>query len=136
MIFKTLIGSKKRAKTPKKYLIKWGSPSRSKIQFKTKRFLKKFWKDHVVFEEFPMVGSRLTFDFYNANKKIAVEVQGAQHLKYVPHFHGSSKSSFLSQVRRDQQKADFCKLNGITLIEIFSEEEIAKKTFKDQGIHL
>ena len=114
MKFKTLTGSLKRLPRPKNYLIKWGGKSRSKLQFETKKFLQSYWKDHVVFEEFPMAGTKMTFDFYNANKKIAVEVQGDQHTKYVPFFHGR-RSNFASQLRRDEKKLQFCKLNRIKL---------------------
>ena len=126
MKFKTLTGSFKRVSKPRKYLIEWDSESRSKIQFKAKQFLKNYWEKHIVFEEFPVAGTRLKFDFYNANKRVAVEIQGAQHTKYVPFFHGR-KSNFIRQIRRDQQKIDFCKLNNIKLIEVFNESEINQK---------
>mgnify|MGYP003651082444 FL=1 len=129
MKFKTLTGSEKRVSKPKKYLISWDQESKSKIQFAAKQFLKEYWENHVVFEEFPIA------DFYNANKKIAVEVQGAQHTKYVPFFHGR-KSQFISQLRRDQQKIDFCALNNIKLVEIFHDEKINKKIFEKNGVNL
>mgnify|MGYP003137769352 CR=1 FL=1 len=135
MKFKTLTGAEKRVSKARKYLIDWDHKSKSKIQFKTKQFLKPYWGDHVVFEEFPVAGTRLRFDFYNANKKIAVEVHGAQHTQYVPFFHGR-KSKFVEQIRRDQQKIDFCELNNITLVEIFTGDKIAKKTFEKCGVYL
>jgi hypothetical protein len=135
MIFKTLNGSQKRVQKPKKYLVDWGAKSRSNIQFATKAFLESFWKDHVVFEEFPVAGTRLRFDFYNANKQVAVEVHGAQHTKFVPFFH-KRRSGFVSQLRRDQQKVDFCELNKIRLVEIYKASEINKKTFEDFGVFL
>ena len=104
MVFKTLTGSSKRVKKPKNYLIKWDGQSLSKLQFSTKQFLKSYWDVDIVFEEFPIPGTRMRFDFYNSNKNIAVEVQGGQHLKYTPFFHGKSKSTFLSQIRRDNDK--------------------------------
>lgn len=136
MKFKTLIGSLKNVRRPKNYLIDWKTPSKSKIQYRTKQFLESYWKNHVVFEEFPLVGTKLSFDFYNANKKIMVEVQGAQHTKYVPHFHGKSKGNYVAQLRRDADKARFCELNGLILVEIFSETELTVETFKKYGIFL
>ncbi|MBN86805.1 MAG: hypothetical protein CL885_04710 [Dehalococcoidia bacterium] len=130
MQFKTLTGAMKRLSKPQKYKIDWSAPSRSKIQFKVKKLLEKHWSNHVVFEEFPVAGTRLSFDFYNANKKIAIEVQGEQHTKYVPHFHGKNKINFFSQMRRDQQKREFCEINQIKLIEIYSTDELSPKTFK------
>lgn len=135
MVFKTLTGSQKRITKAKNYLIDWGQESKSKIQFNAKQFLKQYWSSHIVFEEFPVAGTRLRFDFYNANKKIAVEINGAQHTKYVPFFH-KRRSNFVSQIRRDQQKIDFCELNDIKLVEIYSEEELNKKTFEKLGVYL
>ena len=76
MVFKTLVGSSKRVKTPKKYLIKWSAQSRSKLQFSVKQFMKDYWDTDIVFEEFPIAGTKMSFDFYNSNKNIAIEVQG------------------------------------------------------------
>ena len=135
MLFKTLSGSNKRIIRAKKYLIDWEKKSRSKIQFNAKQFLKPYWVNHVVFEEFPVAGTRLKFDFYNANKNIAVEINGQQHVKFVKFFH-KTRSNFISQIRRDQQKIDFCALNDIKFIEIYSEKELTKKKFEELGIYL
>jgi len=136
MKFKTLHGSEKRVAKIKKYIIDWDAPSRSKLQFKTKEFLRDYWKNHVVFEEFPVAGTRLSLDFYNASKKIAIEVQGAQHRKYVPHFHGKNKVNYIDQVRRDKQKQDFCKINDIKLIEIYDTDVLSLDLFISFGIEL
>jgi len=135
MLFQTLSGSTKRVTRANKYIIDWDKESKSKIQYNAKQFLKQYWKNHVVFEEFPVAGTRLKFDFYNANKKIAIEVNGQQHVKYVPFFH-KRRSNFVSQIRRDQQKIDFCELNEIKLVEIYSESELDKKKFEELGIYL
>ena len=87
MEFKTIHGGVKRVKNVKKRIIDWSSPSKSKRQREVKKFLKKYWQNHVVFEEFPVAGTRLCIDFYNANKRIAIEVQGSQHTKYNKFFH-------------------------------------------------
>lgn len=136
MRFKTLLGTQRTVKKAKKYLIDWDGSSRSKIQFKTKQFLKTYWSNHIVFEEFPVVGSRLSLDFYNANKKVAIEVQGKQHTKYVPFFHGKNKINYLNQLRRDQDKLKFCELNQIQLIEIYEEDTLDKKLFENFGVNL
>lgn len=136
MIFKTLIGSTKRLKKPKKYMVNWDKASRSKMQFGVKQFVKNYWFNDVVFEEFPIVGTRMSLDLYNANKNIAIEVQGAQHLKYTPFFHGKSKSTFLSQIRRDDDKQEFCKLNQIKLVEIYPKDELSTDLFESFGVTL
>jgi len=107
MNFKTFSGASRSIPRIKNYLIDWDSKSRSKFQNNVKTFLYSFWKNHVVFEEMPVPGTKLSLDFYNANKKIAIEVQGDQHIKYVPFFHGSYKNNYLSQLDRDQKKKNF-----------------------------
>ncbi len=130
MKFKTLHGSIRRVPKIKKYLIDWEGKSRSNIQYDTKVFLKKYWSNNVVFEEFPVAGTRLTLDFYNATKKVAIEVQGQQHRKFVPFFHGN-RINYIDQLRRDKQKLDFCNINDIYLIEVyendFSDKSVVKK---------
>lgn len=119
MVFKTLFGSTRKVKASRKYLIDWEGSSKSKIQNSVKKYLKKYWSHDIVFEEFPLVGSRMTFDFYNATKNIVIEVQGRQHTKFVPFMHGGSKLNFLKQLKRDEDKIKFCNLNEIILLEYF-----------------
>jgi len=136
MRFKTLIGATRTVKKAKKYLIDWDGKSRSKIQYSAKQFLKKYWSNHIVFEEFPVAGTRLSLDFYNANKKVAIEVQGRQHTKYVPFFHGKNKINYINQLRRDQDKLKFCELNDIQLVEIYDGDEVNEKLFESFGVIL
>ena len=119
MVFKTLFGSTRKVKASRKYLIDWEDSSKSKVQNSVKKYLKKYWSHDIVFEEFPLVGSRMTFDFYNATKNIVIEVQGRQHTKFVPFMHGGSKLNFLKQLKRDEDKIKFCNLNEIILLEYF-----------------
>jgi hypothetical protein len=134
--FKTLTGAERNITGINKYLIKWNAKSRSKFQKSVKDFLKPYWNRHVVFEEFPVAGTRMTFDFYNANKKIAVEVQGAQHTKHIPFFHGKYKNNYLMQLKRDNLKYDFCELNDIKLVEIYEKDKLSKRFFKKLDILL
>lgn len=136
MRFKTLTGATRTVKKAKNFLIDWDGSSRSKIQYNTKQFLKKYWSNHIVFEEFPVAGTKLSLDFYNANKKIAVEVQGKQHTKYVPFFHGKNKINYINQLKRDQDKLKFCEINEIQLVEIYDGEEVNEKLFKNFGVIL
>ena len=130
MIFKTLNGSSKRLTKAHKYKIKWSGTSRSKIQFKVKTLLEKMWEHHVVFEEFPVVGTRMTLDFYNATNKTAIEVQGKQHTKYTPFFHGENKANYIAQLRRDHEKREFCDKNNIRLIEIYYDDELSTEAIR------
>ena len=79
--------------------------------------------------------TRLTLDFYNANKKIAVEVQGAQHTKYVKFFH-KNKFKYSDQLKRDEKKLQFCEANKIKLAEVYPEDKITASLFDDQEIYL
>jgi hypothetical protein len=134
--FKTLTGAARTISKAKKYLVDWDAKSKSKIQKSTKDFLKSYWEKHVVFEEFPVAGTRMSLDFYNANKKIAIEVQGAQHTRYTPFFHGKNKYNYINQLRRDQDKQRFCEINNIILVEIYSIDELSEDFFKKLGIYL
>jgi len=136
MRFKTLIGSERVVKKVKNYLIDWEGKSRSKMQFETKQFLKNYWGNHIVFEEFPVAGTKLSLDFYNANKRVAVEVQGEQHTKYVPFFHGKNKVNYLNQLQRDRDKLKFCEINNISLVEIYKGDKLSDKLFKSFGVIL
>ncbi len=122
-------------KNAKKYLIKWRGKSRSKFQSSVKEFLYPYWKDDIVFEEFKIVGTRMTFDLYNANKKIAIEVQGIQHTKYVKFFHGS-RLRYLQQLKRDDKKLRFCEINDIKLVEIYPNDLVDVDLFLSFGVIL
>lgn len=135
MKFLDPFGKQRNLKNAKKYLIDWESKSRSKFQNRVKIFLMPYWKNDIVFEEFRIVGSRLSLDFYNANKKIAVEVQGDQHIKYVKHFH-KTRLNYLDQLKRDQKKLDFCNFNDIKMVEVYTADVISASLFTDQDAPL
>ncbi len=135
MKFKTLTGSTAELRNAKKYLIDWDKKSRSKFQFSVKEFLHPYWRSDIVFEELKMVGTKMSFDFYNANKKIAIEVQGRQHTKYVKFFHGS-RMKYLEQLKRDDKKLRFCEINGITLVELYPEDVVCADLFEQFGVIL
>ncbi len=123
-------------KNVNKYLVKWDEPSRSKIQFSVKQFLKKHWLSCVVYEEFPVYGSRMKVDILNATKKIAIEVNGAQHSNFNKFFHANSRINYLNSIKRDFKKLEWLEQNGYNLIEINHDEvdlltkDFFKKKFK------
>ena len=119
------IRGKLQSKLVGKYLIKWDEKSRSKIQFKVKQFLKGYWENHVVYEEFPVYGSRMKVDILNATKKIAVEVNGRQHSNFNAFFHNNSRAKYLASIKRDVEKREWLEKNGFALIEI-EEDEVPK----------
>lgn len=118
------------------YLIDWGRDSRSKFQTSVKEFLRPRWKFDMVFEEFPVPKTRMSLDFFNKTQMIAIEVQGAQHLRYVSHFHGQHNYKFLQQLKRDHQKSEFCSRFGVKLVEIYPEDELTEELFKRFGVDI
>lgn len=64
----------------------------------------------------------LELDFYIDELKLAAEVQGEQHYKFIPHFH-KNKDGFEKQKIRDTQKSILCRENGVRLVEIFTEKD-------------
>ncbi len=119
-----------RNKSVTKYLIDWDKKSRSKIQFRVKQFLKTYWKSHVVFEEFPVYGTRLKVDILNATIKVAVEVQGRQHSSFNKFFHSNSRAKYLASIKRDFEKSQWLELNKYKLIEVEEGEvDILSKEF-------
>lgn len=135
MTFLDLKGRKKTLKKATKYLIDWNKKTRSKFQDTTKLFLRDYWYGDFCLEEMPLVGSRMTFDLYNASKRIAIETSGKQHLEFVKHFHGN-RLQFAEQIKRDLMKVEFCELNNITLVEIYPKDQLSEKLFADQGVVL
>lgn len=111
------------SKNVSKYLINWDKESRSKVQFKVKQFLKTYWKNQIVYEEFPVYGSLMKVDFLNATKRIAIEVQGNQHNAFNKFFHDGSRLNYLNSIKRDMRKLEWLEKNEFTVIEI-NEGEI------------
>ena len=131
------IYGKLQSRIVKKYLINWNKKSRSQIQFKVKQFLKPYWENQIVYEEFPVYGSKMKVDILNATKKIAIEVQGKQHTEFNKFFH-KTRGNYLESIKRDYQKREWLKQNKFKLVEIEEEEikKLSKSFFKSIGITL
>ena len=108
-------------KNVSKHLIDWKKKSRSNLQFKVKQFLKPFWEKHVVYEEFPVFGTRMKVDIVNVTKYIAVEVNGQQHSSFNKFFH-NSRYGYFQSISRDVKKEDWLEKNGFTLLTIEYDE--------------
>jgi hypothetical protein len=73
-----------------------------------------------VLEEVPVNTRRsetLYLDFYLPLIKRCIEVHGEQHYKFSRFFH-NSPLGFIRHKKRDQDKQDWCELNGILYIEL------------------
>ncbi len=125
---------KLQSKNVTKFLIDWEGKSRSKLQFKAKQFFKTVWENQIVYEEFPVFGSKMKVDLLNATKKIAIEVNGPQHSSFNKFFHNNSRMKYLDSLKRDHEKSLWLEQNSFTLIELekrdvetLSRESICKK---------
>ena len=109
-------------KNVKKYLINWDKPSRSNLQFKFKKFFQTYWKNHIVYEEFPVYGTMLKVDLLNATKKIAIEIQGDQHESFNKFFHDNSRLKYLEIIKRDVKKEKWLEMNEFKFIELYEDD--------------
>lgn len=101
---------------PSRYKLKSKSECKSNAQFRFGQRLKAMFPFSKILEEFgiPQSGA-LAIDFWLFNEGFAFEIQGAQHTKFVKHFHGNQQG-FRRQKMNDSKKKRWCELNGITLI--------------------
>lgn len=109
-------------KNVKKYLINWEGKSRSKLQFQFKQFFYSYWKNHIVYEEFPVYGTMLKVDILNATKRIAVEIQGNQHESFNKFFHNDSRLKYLNSIKRDVKKQEWLNINGFKFLELYEND--------------
>lgn len=73
-------------------------------------------------------GKPLELDLYNEELKLAIEHQGVQHYQEKKYF---GVNRFARQSEHDQRKVDYCRSNGITLIQIKQFGEItSEKEFR------
>ena len=82
--------------------------------------------EHITGERFPkhrptwlkLRGGRgMELDGYSESLGLAFEYQGAQHYKFIPHFHGT-ESNFSYRRKMDALKRRLCKENNVLLMEI------------------
>ena len=82
-------------------------------------FQKPFTSQRPDFLRNPVTGGNfnLELDCFNQELGLAVEYNGIQHYKYIPHFHRNHEH-FMNQKYRDDMKRRLCKENRVTLIEV------------------
>ena len=110
----------------------WNPKSRqskkSKYHLLARRILIELFPFDNIYEEVTLPGTYVTgrnliADFLIPNKNMLVEVHGEQHYSFNKFFHNSSPE-YLRAKARDQNKKQWCTLNGITLIELpYNETE-------------
>ena len=109
-------------KSVTKYRIKWDAECRSNFQYEVKQFFKTYWNGQICYEEFPVYGTRMKVDLINMTKRIAVEVQGAQHEEFNKFFHNNSRANYLSSIKRDYDKRVWLESNDFKVLEVFEED--------------
>lgn len=123
--------------------IEWNPVSQSNTRAKSsqyhtlaREFLHKIFPTVMILEEVSIQVSKkekLYLDFYIPALRVAVEVQGEQHFKFTPFFHGTPYE-FIQSKRRDSRKKEWCELNEIQIVPLnFNEtiEEWRKKFDED-----
>ena len=94
---------------------------RSKYHLRARNLLKEIFHSYRILEEVKLPGSTATYrrgvlylDFYIPQIKKAFEVHGQQHYEFIPFFHKST-SDFILAKGKDQDKIDWCQINGINI---------------------
>lgn len=64
----------------------------------------------------------LELDFYIEELKVAFEIQGDQHFKFIPFFHGTQEK-FEKSKQYDAEKSELCAGSNVRLIEIFTQTD-------------
>jgi hypothetical protein len=117
--FKNLDGSEIKVEIKQSdYPMRDEKNCKSKAQWRFGQKIKQFFPHEIILEEFVLPRTNgLSLDFFIPHRKIAFEVHGQQHYKYVDFYHGS-REKFVAQKKRDDKKSQWCELNSIRLIEV------------------
>tara|TARA_Y100001937_G_scaffold120782_1_gene178493 strand:+ start:1472 stop:1894 length:423 start_codon:yes stop_codon:yes gene_type:complete len=107
----------------KKYIVKHDDKTvKSKYHIAARNLLSDMFSGYTVLEEVKLPGSRcpskksaLFLDFFIPNLQLGIEVHGQQHYEFCKFFH-KTKAGFLTSLKRDFIKEDWCNLNQIELI--------------------
>lgn len=113
----------------KPYKLKLKRKSLSKQSAPHKRafcILRELYPHSLIYEEVKIPGSKLRIDIYLPVENLAVEVQGEQHEEYNPHFH-KNKMGFLLSKKRDLDKKNWCELNNIVLVRLYTNDDWYEK---------
>ena len=101
---------------------------RSGLHLRARKIIKEAFPFNLVYEDVSLPGtaikgrnSVLFGDFYIPMRSLIVEIDGAQHEQYTSFFH-KNKLEFARAKTRDAVKAQWCELNGITLIRFKHDE--------------
>ena len=134
MKFKTLTGRLKDIPLHK-YRIDWDGDFASKLEEEVADWFCPYWEKDLVVTQFPVPGTKMSLDFLNVTRRIAIEAQGRQHTEYVPHLN-RSRAGYLSQIKRDLKKGEWCEANEIKLIEIMPDHLPLTKKWVEETFNI
>jgi len=116
-----------------KYRADWNRPCRSQFQYDVKQWFRRFWSSQICLEEFRIPGSLLRVDLVNLNKRMLVEINGAQHDAFNKHFHSGNRVNFLKQITRDSLKREWAEDNGFLMVEITPDDmPLSREFFREK----
>ena len=96
---------------------------RSSLHLSCRQLLFELYPTRTLFEEVPIPGTQLKFDFVLLHRKICIEVQGQQHFDSTSFFY-NNKFEFAKAKGRDKTKHKWCSINGLRLIELLYNESV------------
>jgi len=100
--------------------------NKSNLHMSARSLLKKQFPTLQTLEEVPIPVRRsevLYLDFYLPMLKLAVEVHGEQHFKFVAFYH-NNQLGFIKAQKRDREKQEWCEINNIQYVALpFDENE-------------
>jgi hypothetical protein len=99
---------------------------RSDLHTKTRALIKELFPNVPIIEELTikLCKKKVVYaDFFLPMFKIAVEVNGEQHFKYIPHFHGPLINFYL-QKKNDNDKREWFSRNNIQWVDLNYNEDI------------
>jgi hypothetical protein len=103
---------------------------------KVKEVIQKLYPLEILYQEVTLPGTghpSLIADFFLPGLGMLVEVQGRQHQEYVPYFQ-SHRLNFIKGQDRDRRKKEWCELNEIDLIELYTDDDWGRKLLRaDDG---
>lgn len=102
---------------PSNYPMRSEEECKSKCQYSIGQVLKGVFPSDIILEEFYVPAEGIYIDFFIPRVKVAVEINGAQHDKFTPFFHGT-KTGFTKAKERDKKKSSWCEINSIILLSL------------------
>lgn len=96
----------------------------SSLHQEVRELLKQIYPEGLIQEERTIKygGRTLRLDFFIGYPfNVAVECQGEQHDKYVPHFH-RDQEGFRESLRRDRLKDTWCYEHAVALVYVYAHE--------------